>query len=254
MRRIYVYIISSLLAIMPGLLKAQDTIMFPLKIRAGLELTGPAIYFAEKKNFSAEGYVSRDLNHRTAISLSGGFLNYQYSQYNYNYRNKGIFFRIGPDFNLRNPEVASDKYWAGIGLKYGISFFTTETPSFREANYWGTVWSSIPPVRSAAHFVEVSPGIRTEVFHNFSIGWSLSLRMLVYSGTGRDNRPIYLPGFGKGGSRVSTGIGYYVVWSIPFKKIRYIVKPEEPEPEPVQPASPGSTPPGSTPGRTAPMR
>lgn len=237
MRRISAYIISLFLILIPFRLRAQDTIMFPLKIRAGLELSGPAIYLAEKKNLSAEGYLSYDLNQRTAIALTGGFLNYSYSQYNYDFRSNGIFFRVGPDFNLRNPEVASDKYWAGLGLKYGLSLFTTETPSFRESGYWGTYWSSIPAVRSSAHFLEVTPGIRTEVFRNFSIGWSVSLRFLVYSGTGRDNRAIYLPGFGKASSKVSTGFGYFMVWSIPFKKIRYIVRPdvpeEEPEPQPV---------------------
>lgn len=232
MRRISAYIFSLFLLLAPFRSAAQDTIIFPLKIKAGLELSGPAIYIAEKKNLSAEGYLSYDLTHRTAIALSGGFLNYSYSQYNYDFRSNGIFFRIGPDFNLRNPEVASDKYWAGLGLKYGLSIFTTETPFFRESGYWGTHFSSIPAVSSAAHFLEVSPGIRTEVFKNFSIGWSVSLRLLVYSGTGRDNKAIYLPGFGKADSRLSAGFGYFMVWSIPFRKIRYIVKPDEPEEEP----------------------
>jgi hypothetical protein len=239
MRRISAYFFSLFIILAPLTARAQDTIMFPLKIKAGFELSGPAIYLSEKKNFSAEGYFSYDLNQRTAIALSGGYLNYNYSQYNYDFRSKGIFFRIGPDFNLRNPQVASDKYWAGIGLKYGLSLFSTETPALREAGYWGTYWSSIPKVSSTAHFLEVSPGIRTELFRNFSIGWSVSLRFLVYSGTGRDNRAIYLPGFGKADSKVSTGFGYFMVWSIPYKKIRYIVKPEEPETEP----EPGTQPP-----------
>ena len=248
MRRIFAYFISSLFITAPGLLKAQDTIVFPLKIKAGLELSGPAIYIANKKNLSAEGYVSYDLNQRTAMVLAGGFLNYEYSQYNYDYHNKGIFFRVGPDFNLRNPEVASDKYWAGIGLRYGLSLFTTETPAFRQSNYWGVTESSLPPLRSAAHFLEFTPGIRSEVFKNFSIGWSISLRMLLYNGTGKDNKPIYLPGFGKGDSKVSTGIGYYIMWSFPFKNIRYIVKPEPVE-EPVEPTTPANAP-----GRLTPMR
>ena len=83
MRRIFAYIISSLFITATGLLKAQDTIVFPLKIKAGLEISGPAIYISDKKNLSAEGYVSYDLNQRTAMVLAGGFLNYEYSQYNY---------------------------------------------------------------------------------------------------------------------------------------------------------------------------
>lgn len=219
------------------LVHAQDTILFPLKIKAGLELSGPVIYFTDKNNLSAEGYFSVDINQTTSLVLAAGYLNYKFSQYNYDFRNNGIFFRAGPDFNLRKPEVFSDKYWAGIGFRYGMSIFTSETPFFKETNYWGTTISSISPVTSTAHFLEVTPGLRSEVFKNISIGWSISLRMLLYSGTGKDIRPIYLPGFGKGGKTFSTGISYYMVWSIPYKTLKYIVKPEIPEAieEPVTP-------------------
>ncbi len=194
-----------------------------------MEVSGPVIYFTDNNNLSAEGYLSLDYNEKISFVLAAGYLNYKFSQYNYSYYNKGIFFRAGTDFNLRKPEVFSDKYWAGIGLRYGVSFFTYSTPSFKETNYWGTTLSNIPPITSTAHFLEVTPGLRSEVFKNFSIGWSVSLRMLLYIGGGKDVRPIYFPGFGKGGNTFSTGFSYYMVWSIPYKTIRYIVKKDVPE-------------------------
>jgi hypothetical protein len=229
MKRISVYIISLFLISFNGIVLAQDTILFPLRIKAGFELSGPVIYLIEKNNLSTEGYISADINEKIAVILTAGYADYNNTQYNYQYFNKGIFFRTGVDFNLRKPEVASDKYWAGIGLRYGFSTFNSETPTFKESNYWGTTFSSIPSKTSSAHFFEVTPGIRSEVFKNFSIGWSVSLRMLLYSSSGKDLRPIYIPGFGNGGKKVSTGINYFMVWNFPYKTIRYIVKPEEPE-------------------------
>jgi hypothetical protein len=229
MGKTFIYIISIALIFASGLVHAQDTILFPLKIKAGLELSGPVIYFTDKNNLSTEGYLSVDINEKTSLALSAGYLDYKYSQYNYNYLNKGFFARAGADFNLRNTRLSSDKYWAGIGVRYGLSSFTSETPSFKEVNYWGTTYSSILSKTATAHFLEVTPGIRTEVFRNFSIGWSISIRMLVHSNTGKDIRPIYFPGFGNGGKTFSTGISYFMVWSIPYKTIRLILKPEEPE-------------------------
>jgi hypothetical protein len=226
MRRISGFIISFFLITCSFVVQAQDTIIFPLKIKAGVDVSGPVIYFTDKTRLNAEGYLSVDINPATSVVLAAGYLKYSYSQYNYDYRAKGIFFRAGPDFNLRKPEVSSDKYWAGIGLRYGLSIFTTETPNFIETNYWGTIESSIPATTSAAHFLEVSPGLKSEVFKNFSIGWSVSLRMLLYTGTGRDTRPIYLPGFGNGGKTFSTGLNYFFVWSFPYKSVRHIVRPE----------------------------
>jgi hypothetical protein len=236
MKRISALIINLFLLTSTFVIRAQDTIDYPLKIKVGLDIAGPVIYFTDRSNLSAEGYLSIDLNPKTAMALTAGYLDYKFSQYNYQYQTRGIFFRAGPDFNLRRPELSSDRYYAGIGLRYGLSIFNSETPLFQETNYWGTAISSISPVRSAAHFLEVSPGINSEVFRNFSIGWSLSLRFLVYSGTNKDIRPIYIPGFGNSAKTVSTGFNYFIVWSIPYKKVKHIIKPETiPDDEEMEP-------------------
>jgi hypothetical protein len=98
--------------------------------------------------------------------------------------------------------------------------------------------SSVPGKTSAGHFLEVAPGIRTELFKNFSMGWTIRLRLLISGGGGKDLRPIYFPGYGPGVNSVSAGINYYLVWSIPYKTKTVITKkpvPPEPEETPVTP-------------------
>jgi hypothetical protein len=229
MRRTYAYFISLLILFCSDLLQAQDTILFPLKIRAGLEVSGPVIYLTDKNNLSAEGFVSMDRNEKMAYVIEGGYLSYKYSQYNYDYLSKGVFARVGVDFNLLKPEISKGKHWAGIGLRYGLSVFNSETPSFQHENYWGIVTSSVSPRTSLGHFLEVAPGVKTELFRNFSIGWTIRLRMLISGGGGKDLRPIYFPGFGPGGKTVNAGINYYLVWNIPYRTKRVIIKKEVPE-------------------------
>lgn len=210
-------------------LNAQDTLDIPLKMRAGIDLFGPGIYFTDKNVLSAEGYFSIDLNEKRSVFISAGFLDFKYSQPTYEYINKGIFLKTGFDFNLLKPEKAMGKYYTGIGLHYGINRFTSEIPLLIQENYWGTITSSVAPKSSWGHFIEVSPGVRAEVFRNFSMGWNVSLRMLLYSGGGKDLRSIYLPGFGNGATKFSSGISYFISWNIPYKKIKVIIKKEEPE-------------------------
>lgn len=207
-------------------IQAQDTIPIPLKIKVGMEVSGPAIYYSDKNILNAEGYISVDLNEKRSVIFDAGYLNYKYSQYNYSYLNKGSFIRIGMDFNLLKPDKSQGRYWAGIGLSYGISLFNSEVPVFAKLNYWGTTVSSISPKTDWAHFVEVSPGFRAEIFNHLSIGWSASLRMLIHTSTGKDLMPIYFPGFGNGTKRVSAGLNYFIVWNIPYKKIKVILKKE----------------------------
>jgi hypothetical protein len=231
MRRTYVFFISFLLIqlISAKRVSAQDTITFPLKIKVGLEVSGPAIYYSDKNILSTEAYISADINEKVAWVVGGGSLKYAYSQYNYEYRNKGIFGRIGVDFNLLKPEKSLGKYWAGLGLHYGINRFNTEVPAFRDSNYWGLTMSSVAQKTAWGHFLEVTPGVRAEVFRNLSIGWTISLRMLLYTGTGKDLRPLYSPGFGNSADRVTSGVSYFIVWNIPYKKKQIIIKKEEPD-------------------------
>jgi Domain of unknown function (DUF6048) len=234
MWKISVYSISLLLLLNFVLIQvqAQDTIPIPLKIKAGLEVSGPAIYYSDKNILNEEAYISADLDERRSVVLAAGYLNFKYSQNNYTYLNHGNFVRIGIDYNLLKADKSQGKYWAGIGLRYGLSRFTYEVPFYQTTDYWGTTTSSIPPKTNWAHFLEACPGVRAEIFNHFSIGWSISLRMLLYSGTGKNLKPVYIPGFGNGTKTISAGLNYYIVWNIPYKKINVILKKEvKEEPE-----------------------
>lgn len=233
MRRTSAYFIRLLLIFISGPvpLIAQDTLLIPLKIKIGLEASGPAIYISDKNVLNAEGSVSVDVNEKRSWAFGAGYLNYKYSQYNYEYLNNGFFVKAGADFNLLKPEKSMGRYWGGIGLRYGLSLFSSETPSFKQDNYWGTTYSSIRKTTSWGHFIEASPGVRAEVFKNFSMGWTVSLRMMLYTGNSKDLKPIYFPGYGNGSKSFSSGMSYFIVWNIPYKKITVITKKEEP-PEP----------------------
>jgi hypothetical protein len=231
MRRISAYFISLLVISFCSLLQAhsQDTILIPLKIKVGLEVSGPAIHYFDTNTLNSEGYISVDMNEKISVVLAGGYSKYNYSQYNYTFNDKGMFIRTGLDFNLLKADKSKGKYYTGIGLRYGLGVFTSETPSLTHTDYWGLTSSSIAQKTKIAHFIEVSPGVRTEIFRNFTMGWTISLRMLLYTSTGKDLRPIYIPGFGNGAKTISTGLNYFFVWNIPYKKINVIMKKDAPE-------------------------
>lgn len=253
MRRTCAYFISILAITLSTFsqVKSQDTLYIPLKINAGLEVIGPVTYFIEKQILRIEGYVSVDLNEKWAAALNAGYLNYDFSQYNYTYLNKGFFIRAGADLNILKPKKSLGKYWGGLGLRYGLSHFEWEVPEFSQANYWGKSISSIPASKDWGHFIEVSPGMRAEIFNNLSMGWSINVRMLLYTSAGKDLKPIYFPGFGNAVKRFSTGFSYFIVWNIPHKKIRVITQKEEPE-ETDENEEPNSTDSNVTPGSKRP--
>jgi len=233
MLRTSVYFISLLFILLCSSVRvhAQDTIPITLKVKIGLEVSGPAIYYADKNILNTEGFVSVDLNEKRSAFLALGYLNYKYSQYNYDYLNKGSFVKIGMDFNLLKADKSQGKYFAGIGLRYGLSRFNSETPYYEQTNYWGTTSASLSKKGYWGHFFEIAPGVRAEIFRNFSVGWTISIRKLIYTNTGKDLKPVYFPGYGDGSKSITAGTTYYLVWNIPYKNIKAIMKKEVQEEE-----------------------
>jgi hypothetical protein len=128
MRRISVYIISLVLISSGLLVSAQDTIPFVYKIKVGADIFGPAYYIYDNNNLTVEGFISVDIDTNKALVLETGYHEFKYTQYNYDYQSRGIFFRAGVDFNFFDPQISKGQYWAGVGLRYGLSFFSYEVP------------------------------------------------------------------------------------------------------------------------------
>jgi hypothetical protein len=87
----------------------------------------------------------------------------------------------------------------------------------------------MPLSHHTGHFLEITPGVRTELFNGVTIGWNVYMRLLISAGAGKDLNPIWMPGFGDASSRMTTGAEYYVSFSIPYKKIKVIIKPKRVE-------------------------
>lgn len=210
-------------------MNGQDTINYPLKIKIGLEVSGPVIYFIDNNILITEGFLSVDLNEVKSVILAAGYSKNSISETNYSYTSNGVFVRAGIDFNLMKPKKTRGLYWGGIGFRYGVSHFTFETPFFEHINYWGTTSSAVSSETSWAHYLEASPGIRAEVFKNVSMGWSVNMRIMLYKGTGNDLKPLYIPGYGQGEKNVNIGMSYFISWNIPYKTTRVIIQPPPPE-------------------------
>ena len=219
-------------------LQAQDTIMFPLKLRAGLDLMGASKYFYDKGNANLEVFFSADRNEKLSAIFIAGKGDYAYSRCRddsfmmYDFNSKGIYFKTGVDFNLLNPKKAAGKYSFGVGLRYGVTNYSYDATEINFENYWGRYQTSIQKNRAWGHYLEAAPTIRAEVFKNLSLGWSVSIKKLISSGTGKDIKPVYIPGYGDGSKSFSFALNYSIMWSKQYKEKRVIIHPREDETEP----------------------
>jgi len=229
----YSFSIFVALLLFPVITSGQDTVNFPLRFGVGasayLPVSSLAGYFPQ--GVEINGYY--EINERFAIAVDGGLSKFENENYNYKYENSGFFFRAGFDYNMLNPVRASGRYFAGGSVKYGFTVYNFNSPSIEYLNYWGNYATSSPQMTKTAHFLEFSPTLTAELFKNVFVGWSIDLRVLLWSGAGDDLRPIDIPGFGNGSKAVSAGMNYYISIRIPYKTkmVIYLKKERQTEEE-----------------------
>ena len=223
-RRICICFIS-LFLIIGSKAMSQDTVTVPLHIRAGFDLSGPVMQIIGTNLISYGIIASTDIN--SALAVTGGirYSDFRLSDYSYDFMSRGISITAGPDYNFIKANASGGKHYAGIGLRYGLSFYSEEASVIKYNNEWGAGESSVPLSRHTGHFLEITPGVRTELFPGVTIGWNLYMRLLISAGAGKDLKPVHMPGYGAGTKGMATGAEYYVSISIPYKKIKVFIKP-----------------------------
>jgi hypothetical protein len=224
-RGIYVCFISLLL--LSGVKSmAQDTVMVPLHIRAGFDVAGPIGTIINKNMVSISAMGAVDIDEYFSLMAGARYTGFSANEFTYDYKSKGLSFVLGSDVNLLKPKLAEGKHYIGVGLHYGLSFYNQEAPRIEYSNPWGTAATSLPRSNHIGHFLEFTPGVRTELFPGVTIGWSLSLRLLLSDGANDNLKPVYMPGYGDASSKTSLGASYFISISIPYRTKRVIIKPK----------------------------
>lgn len=218
MRKTFKFSFSLILLLYSVLINAQeaDTVKARRSISAGFDITGPVIYATDNSKYNFEGHLSYRLNYKYYIVCEPGYSEYNYNQYNYEYNSEGWFVRLGADIGMLQPVASKINHFAGIGVRYGLSVFEQETPFVSIDSYWGKLNTSIPRNSVHAHFLEIQGGVKTEIFRNFLIGWSVKLRTLIYSSGRNGKRPVYIPGMGAADAAIVPSVSYYIIYRIPI--------------------------------------
>ena len=205
---------------------SQDTVTVPLHVRTGFDLSGPVMKLVSNDLISYGILGSADINSSIAATAGVRYSSFKSSEVLYDFRSRGLSFTAGVDYNFIKANVSQGKYYAGIGLRYGLSFYSEEAPVLRYTNVWGAGETLVPLERHTGHFLEITPGVRTQLLPGVTVGWNLYMRLLISAGAGKDLKPVWMPGYGPGTSGMSTAAEYYISISIPYRKIKVYIKPK----------------------------
>ena len=143
---------------------------------------------------------------------------------NLNFTTKGSYIKAGFDYNLHENWLDLENM-IYVGLRYGVATFSQNLNNYRIYNsspYFGQ--SQIVPIGQkfdglSAQWAEVVAGIKTRVFNNVFVGFSVRGNVLVSNKKPEGFDNLYIPGFNRtyAGS-FGVGFNYTVSYLLPLYK------------------------------------
>lgn len=184
-------------------------------IRLGFDVSSVARAFTEPEVRQFEISADSELLRNWFFNLEGGILMVNSEQESFTYNASGFFFRTGVDFNLLGRPHAEQNDLVLIGFRYAYSSLWHEAPFYLLDNpYWGSHTGSIDRSSYYAHWVEFAGGVKTEVFKNFFLGWTLRTRIPLVKTKDPEIQPYYIGGFGQGKRRAPVMVHFSAFYKL----------------------------------------
>jgi hypothetical protein len=142
--------------------------------------------------------------------------------YDFNYLSNGSFLRVGLNYNIFKVDEPGNNDNILVGISYGLAYQEHSSSAYTIGNgYWSDYNGSAPTSSVTTHWMELTFGLRTEVFKNFYMGWAIRAKVLLISDNSYNMDPYAIPGFGKVENGRGLGFSYTLEYQIPFgKKIK----------------------------------
>ncbi len=168
-------------------------------LRLGVDISKPIIsIFDDKiKGFEIVGDFRIRKNIYAAAEI--GYYERDTEEDFINFSSKGSYLKIGGNINLyQNWGKMNNEIYTGI--RYGFSTFSQTLNSYNP-NFDGTYFDehTVSPNLEfdglTAHWAEFIIGLKVEVFNNFYLGSSVSLKKIISQEQPENFKNLYIPGF-----------------------------------------------------------
>lgn len=193
-------------------------------VRFGIDLYKFSRGFYDKNYTGLEIVGDYRFTKKYYLAAELGSENKTVQEDNLNFTAKGSYIKVGFDYNLHENWLNLENM-IYVGMRYGISSFSQTLNTYKIYNsipYFGQSQLISPNEKFdglSAQWVEVVAGIKTRVFNNFFVGFSVKGNLLVANSKPEKFDNLYIPGFNRtyDGS-FGVGFNYTVSYLLPLYK------------------------------------
>jgi len=197
---------------------AQDTLR-TYGPRIGMDLSRAVFYFTEPRQTGVEASVDFELIRHLYPVFELGYNRLSEQAEGFAYSTGGVYVRAGADYDFLSPDDRSKHHCICAGLRYGFAAFSQKAKDISiNSSYWGPYTPEDYQAQLEGHWLELVASMKTEIFSNFFLGWSLRLKLLLNPEMDPRVRPLMIAGYGSGRENRVFGFSYGLYYKIPLLK------------------------------------
>lgn len=196
----------------------------PSAIRVGANAFG-LLQTAYKGDFTRiEGQMDIDLHHMFFV-MDLGYEKNLSSSNDFNYENKGSYYRIGIQANIQ--PYNENRNVLFFGLRYARASFKDKLDFTNSTDLFGNTQFSLVNDNLRANWLELNMGMKVKIAQQLYFGYTIHFKFgQAFSGNG-ELTPSVVPGFGKSNKSSAAGFSYYIAYRIPFRDKPIPIRPKK---------------------------
>lgn len=194
-------------------LSLNDTLIHQLRISldASKFLNNGLVANRQSYELSVDYYWHKELY--LVSEFGTGFSKIDYPDLHYSSDN--VFVRLGMDKALFQRKRAQDWGMAFVGFRYGMGILNRGVASYTTNDHLGGFTAgTIPAIAFAAHWLELTGGMRIELLPHLFAGWNIRLKFLMNPNASGDLKPAFIAGYGAGDKGSAFDYNIYLAYAL----------------------------------------
>lgn len=188
-------------------------------IAIGINVGTFIVPFFEPERIGLEATGRIQFNNKWFAVGELGYENVSFDKESYDYDSNGSFLRLGVDYNIFRVEEIGNNDNIILGFRYGLAVTDYKSDRYTiNDDYWGDYHGTMGNGTSTAHWGEFVFGLRSEIFKNFYMGWSVRARAIFYINNTQQLEPYAIPGYGKRDNSTNVSFTYNLEYYLPLRK------------------------------------
>jgi hypothetical protein len=164
---------------------------------------------------SWEGALDYYLKNELYLTAEGGAGNSDINYPDLRYASSNLFFRGGIDKALFVRKKPQDWGMGFIGLRYGFGLVKREEAHYTTDDGLGGITNGVVASdRFTVHWLELTGGMRVELFRHCFAGWNVRIRFLLNQQAMGDLKPAYIAGYGAGEKATAFDYNFYLAYAL----------------------------------------